>query len=83
MARRAEASSDRRREARKLDKPRFDIDRAWLWRGGLAIALVAFIVIVAKVSLMAFSSGNQRLERHERGSEAAPAAQRSVPARAR
>jgi len=60
--------------------PRFDIDRTWLWRGCLALAVIGFILVLAKASMMLFSIGNKRLERHERASER-PAATQPVAAK--
>jgi hypothetical protein len=57
--------------------PRFDIDRTWLLRGCLALAVIGFILVLAKVSMTLFGSGSKRLERHERASEQ-PIATRSV-----
>jgi hypothetical protein len=62
--------------------PRFAIDRVWLLRGGLALAVVGFILVLAKVSLMLFGTGNTRLERYERASEQRAAMQTVVSAKA-
>jgi hypothetical protein len=61
--------------------PRFEIDRAWLWRGLLALAVVGFILVLAKVSLMLFGSGSTRLERQERAIEQPAPTQPTVPAK--
>jgi hypothetical protein len=55
--------------------PRFEIDRTWLWRGCLALAVIGFIVLIAKASMMLFGSGSKRLERQERASEQPSATQ--------
>jgi hypothetical protein len=49
--------------------PRFEIDRTWLWRGCLALAVIGFILLIAKASMMLFGSGNKRLERQEHATE--------------
>ena len=69
----------------RRDAPRLGFERSWLWRGGLAIAIIAFIVVLTKASTMLFGSAQKRLERHERASEqpaaAQPAAASKDPAR--
>jgi len=55
--------------ARKPDKPRFEIDSTWLRRGALALAVIAFIVVLAKASMMMFAGGGKRLERQERAAQ--------------
>jgi hypothetical protein len=54
---------------RESDAPRFEIDSTWLRRGALALAVIAFIVVLAKASMMMFSGGGKRLERYERATE--------------
>ena len=61
--------------------PRFEIDRTWVWRGCLALAVIGFVLVLAKASMMLFSSGNKRLERHERASEQQSASQPALPAK--
>lgn len=61
--------------------PRFEIDRAWIWRGCLALAVIGFIVVLTKASMMLFGSGNQRMERHERASEQQSASSPASPAK--
>jgi hypothetical protein len=61
--------------------PRFEIDRAWLWRGFLVLAVVGFILVLAKASMMLFGSGNTRLDRHERAIERPAATQPATPAK--
>jgi hypothetical protein len=68
---------------RKSASPRFEIDSIWLRRGALVLAVIAFIVVLAKASIMMFSGGNKRLERHERASEAQESAQPAKPAASR
>ena len=60
----------RRADRSVRDPARFEIDRTWLARGAIAILVVAFIVILAKASMMAADRGGHRLERHERAAEA-------------
>jgi hypothetical protein len=59
----------------RRDAPRFEFERSWLWRGGLAIAIIAFILVLAKASTLLFGSGQKRLERHERATEQPAASQ--------
>ena len=69
---------------RKDAGPRFEIDSTWLRRGALALAVIAFIVVLAKASMMMFSGGGKRLERHERATQEESTSQRSSqPAPAR
>ena len=70
---------------RASDAPRFEIDSTWLRRGALALAVIAFIVVLAKASILMFSGGGKRLERHERAAQEAsqPAAQPEPPAASR
>ena len=63
MARRAEPPPRGRGEAR----PRFEIDRTWLTRGILAVLAVALLLLIVKVSMMAFSGVGKRLERSDPG----------------
>lgn len=63
----------------RLPSPRFEIGRSWLWRGGLALVVIAFILVLAKASMMLFGSGNKRLERYERASEQPAATQPALP----
>ncbi len=59
----------RRADPNPLAPSRFEVDRSWLARGALAIAVVAFVAILAKMSMMTFDRGGQRLERQERAAE--------------
>lgn len=61
--------------------PRFEIDRTWIWRGCLALAVIGFILLLAKASIILFGSGNKRLERHEQASEQQSASQPALPAK--
>ena len=67
--------------------PRFEIDSTWLRRGALALAVIAFIVVLAKASILMFSGGGKRLERHERAAQeqtaSQPASQPAPPAASR
>ena len=56
MPRPAERSRRERRE------PRPGIDRAWLWRILLALAIVALIGLIAKAAMMAFSGAGRRID---------------------
>jgi hypothetical protein len=71
---------------RASDVPRFEIDSTWLRRGALALAVIAFIVVLAKASILMFSGGGKRLERHERAAQeqaSQPATQPEPPAASR
>lgn len=48
---------------------RFEVDRQWLWRGIVAALAVAMLLLVAKVSMMAFGGASKRLERFDPGHE--------------
>jgi hypothetical protein len=61
--------------------PRFEIDRAWLWRGFLVLAVVGFILVVAKALMMMVGSGNMRLEEHDRAIDRPAATQPASPAK--
>ena len=63
------------------DSSRFEIDRAWLLRGCLALAIIGFVLVFAKASTMLFGSGNKRLEQHERASEQSAATKPVLPAK--
>jgi hypothetical protein len=47
------------------------IDRVWLGRIALAFVVTLGVVLVARVSMMAFSGGSQRVDRYERSTERA------------
>ena len=73
--------SEKPREVKRaVAGPRFEIDSIWLRRGALALAVIAFIVVLAKASIMMFSGGNKRLERHERATDERKSAQPARPA---
>jgi len=59
----------------RRDAPRLEFERSWLWRGGLVVAIIAFILVLTKASTILFGSGNKRLERHERAAEQPTATQ--------
>ena len=61
--------------------PRFQIDRAWLWRGFLVLAVIAFILVVAKALMMMVGTGNKRLEQQDRAIERPAATQPAAPAK--
>lgn len=42
-----------------------DFDRRWYWRIALAVAIVAALALVARVSMIAFGGGGKRVERFE------------------
>ena len=65
---------------RKDDAPRFELDSTWLRRGALALAVIAFIVVLAKASMIMFSGGGKRLERHERATQEQTAPAPAAPA---
>jgi len=68
---------------RKDGAPRFEIDSTWLRRGALVLAVIALIVVLAKASVMMFSVGGKRLERHERATQEQAAPQPAAPAASR
>jgi hypothetical protein len=49
-------------------EPRFEIDRSWLLRAAVALVVFMALLLVVKVSIMAFGGGN-RMERLEQRSE--------------
>jgi hypothetical protein len=51
------------------ERPRFEIDRAWLLRLGLAAVVAVGVVLVARVSVVAFAGGTKRLHRVEQQDE--------------
>ena len=58
----------RRAESRvrpDVDGPRFEVDRSWLLRGALIVLVIGFVLLLAKVSMMAFGGSKGRLDRHE------------------
>jgi hypothetical protein len=58
------ADGRRLRRLRDASPPRrFELDRTWLLRGILVVVAIALLMLIAKVSMMAVGSGNQRLER--------------------
>lgn len=61
--------------------PRFEIDRTWILRACLVLAVIGFILVLAKASMLLFDNGNKRLERHERASEQRSASQPGLPAK--
>jgi hypothetical protein len=67
---RAEAPRGRRNEPKR---PRFEIDRTWLLRGAVAVLAVLLLLLIAKVSMMAFGGVAKRLDRHDPGRTSAPA----------
>ena len=68
---------------RASESRRFEIDSIWLRRGALALAVIAFIVVLGKASIMMFSGGGKRLERHERATQEQSAPPRATPATSR
>jgi hypothetical protein len=59
------------RDRAKHAATRIEIDRRWIWRALAAILLVAFLLLVAKVSLIAFGGAARRLDRFDPGHGAA------------
>lgn len=57
------AERGRRSSARKGQRPEFD--RTWLGRAALAVIVAIALVLVARVSMLAFSGGSKRIERFE------------------
>lgn len=57
-----------------------EFDRRWYWRIALALAVVAGLALLARVSMIAFGGGSKRVERfeqsagREKGRGAAPSA---------
>ena len=62
----------------RREAPRLEFERSWLWRGGLVVAIIAFVLVLAKASTLLFGSGQKRLERHERATEQPTASQPSA-----
>jgi hypothetical protein len=64
------------RDRAKHAATRIELDRRWIGRALAAILLVAFLLLVAKVSLIAFGGAARRLDRYDPGhrtaDEAAP-----------
>ena len=58
---------------------RFEIDRAWWWRGALVVVIVGFLLVLTKASTMLFGSGNKRVERQERATEQQAGEQPATP----
>jgi hypothetical protein len=77
MVRRA----DPPRAARSRDTAprRFEVERAWLWRAFLVALAIGLLLLIAKVSMMAFDGVGKRLGRHDPGAPAPPAKAREVP----
>ena len=72
--------SESARGTKRPGGPRFELDPIWLRRGALALAVIAFIVVLAKASIMMFSSGgNKRLERQERATQEPASAEPAKP----
>ena len=69
---RAEPQPDRK----PVGEPRFELDRAWLWRAGAVAVIVALLVLVDKVSMIAFGGAGKRLDRYDPGHRPAPIAPR-------
>ena len=63
----------------KPARARFEIDRAWWWRGALVVVIIGFLLVLTKASTMLFGSGNKRVERQERATERPAAAQPATP----
>ena len=57
------------KRGRYAASPRFEIDSTWLRRVALVLAVIGFIAVLAKASMMMFSGGGKRLERHERATQ--------------
>ena len=71
--------SESPRGTKRPGGPRFELDPIWLRRGALALAVIAFIVVLAKASIMMFSGGNKRLERQERAAQEPASAEPAKP----
>jgi hypothetical protein len=71
-----------KRAERKPDpnRPRFELDRRWIMRGLVAIVIVGALLLIAKVSIMAFGGAGRRLERVD-AEQAVPAVAPGVVAR--
>lgn len=76
----------RSRHRAKHAATRIEVDRRWIWRALAAILLVAFLLLIAKVSLIAFGGAARRLDRfdpgHRTANEAVPV-EATPPAAAR
>ena len=76
MARRAEPPS--RGRSRGTAPRRFEIERVWLWRALLVALAIGLVLLIAKVSMMAFDGVGKRLDRHDPGAAPPPAKAREV-----
>ena len=76
------AETPPRRPAQR-ERPRFEIDRVWLLRHPLVAVAVVGVVLVARVSIVAFGGGSNRLHRVEQQDDVrtGPAPVRAQPAR--
>jgi hypothetical protein len=43
------------------------MDRRWWWRIGIALVVVAFVVLIGRMSVLAFKSDAARLTQPDRG----------------
>jgi hypothetical protein len=76
MARRAEPP--RRARSRGTGPRRFEVERAWLWRALLVAVAIGLLLLIAKVSMMAFDGVGRRLDRNDPGASPVPAKPREV-----
>ena len=68
--------ADPRQHRSPVREPRFEVERAWLWRAGAVAAIVALLVLIAKVSMIAFGGAGKRLDRYDPGHRPASIAPR-------
>ncbi|HEX4883432.1 MAG TPA: hypothetical protein VFX05_04775 [Casimicrobiaceae bacterium] len=81
MSARADRRAAQRVPAARAPR-RVEIDRTWLLRIGLAVVVVVGLVLVARVSMLAFGGAGKRLQRFEQQSAPpAPAASTATHAR--
>ena len=76
MSRLAERPKSRRAATRD-GRSRFELDRTWIPRIALAVAVIAGLLLIVRMSSMVFDTSGKRIQRFERqveGEEARPAA---------
>jgi hypothetical protein len=81
MSARADRRAAQRAPAARAPR-RFEIDRPWMMRIGLAVVVVIGLVLIGRVSMLAFGGAGKRLQRFEQQSTPpAPSATAVAPAR--
>lgn len=59
------------RKARRAAPPRgrFELDRTWIARIALAVAVIAGLLLILRMSTMVFDTSGKRIQRFERQAE--------------